>query len=209
MKFLILISLLILCSCNEIKYQADIGFLNSAQANSFEYFVTINGAPCKDMDNKIGLCAKRIESNAPLKFKIDPKPYGYSFNLRCTKELNSDYSINIAKDQAYEFSIAPEKFATVKSFTCIGEIFPEDRPQEISGNFQVRAIVFDSNYIERELVYTKEVKKDTYLVFGKYAKYTFLNGKTYKEQTAIKINKDQKNFGYSESENLRVNSYGI
>lgn len=197
------------CACNPIKYEADLGFLNSAQANSFEYFVRINGTPCKDMDNKIGLCAKRVESNQSLKFEIDSKPYSYTLSVRCTKELNSDFSVNVAKEVPYSFTIKPESFATVKSFTCIGEVFPEDRDQEISANFQVRAIVVDSNYVEREIVTTTKVKKDTYLIFGKHSRYVFLNGKFYNKQPMIKIDPNAVNIGYSESERMRFNYWNF
>lgn len=201
--FTILLSLFA-CSCRSIKYKPDLGFMNSAQANSMEYYVRINDKICKDMDNKVGLCAKRIASNKKLTFSFDVRPYSYTLTLRCTGAIDSDFSIDIAKGSLYSFSIIPEKFSHVKTFTCIGEIFPHDRDQQISATFHVRVVVFDGKYVERELVYTKMKRKSKFIVFGSHAKYVTYNNKHYKNKPSIKT-KSFKQFGYSESERMRFN----
>lgn len=202
----ILLSLTVL-SCQNLKYQSDIGFLNSAQANSAEYLVMINGKHCVDMDRKVGLCAKRIKSDRSLDFSLEPKPYNYRFTLTCSSSIDSNFSIDIIKNQKYSFSIEPDKFSNVRSFTCIGEIFPNDRDQEVSANFQVRVVIVDSEYIEREIIYEKPKKRKNYVILGKHAKYSNVNGKIYKEKTAVKVD-SRRIKAYSESERMRFNYYG-
>lgn len=200
--------LFLLASCNSLKYESDIGFLNSAQANSMEYYTLVNGSPCKDMDGKIGLCAKRVNSNQELKFSMDAKPYSYRFNLTCSSAIDSDFSIDIEKEKPFSFLIKPEKFSSVKSFTCIGEVFPHDRNQEVSANWSVRVIVVDSEYQERELIYKTKEKEKEFLVLGKHALYSNLNGKIYKKKTKLELEKPD-SFAYSESERMRFNYWGF
>lgn len=201
-----LLALFVLTSCQSINYEADFGFLNSAQANSMEYFTLVNGSPCKDMDGKIGLCAKRIKSDQALQFKMDAKEYSYRFNLTCTSSLNADFSIDVEKGKVYEFSIPSDKFSNVRSFTCIGEIFPHDRDQEVSANWSVRVIVVDSEYLERELVYKTTRKGKEFLVFGKHARYVTVNGKRYEKKPMVEYKGGP---GYSESERMRFNYWGL
>lgn len=199
---------LLLLSCSPIKYESDIGFLNSAQANSMEYLVRVNGAACKDMDGGIGLCAKRVASDKPIAFKMDAREYAYRFNLQCTSTINSDFSIDIQKEKPLEFSITPEKFAAVKSFTCIGEVFPQDRDQEVSANWSVRVVVVDSAYLPREIIYSETDGKKSYLVMGKHAKYVSVGGKIAKSSTRVKV-EDINIEAYSESERMRFNYSGV
>jgi len=209
LMFLLLVTtILVSCSCNPIKYKSDLGFMNSAQANSLEYFVRVNGSPCKDMDGKMGLCAKRIESNKALNFSMEAREYGYEFSLSCTKAINSDFTISIEKGKPYSFIIVPEKFLDVRSFTCIGEIVPNDRDQQISAKWYVRVVIFDGKYVEREAIYKTTKRKKDWLIFGKHARYVYINGKRFKKRTGIEIKGEGPFFGYSESERMRFNYYG-
>lgn len=194
--------ILIIISCSSINYKPDTGFLNSAQANSLEYLVRVNGTICKDMDNNIGLCAKKLASDEKLNFSMDARGYAYRFNLRCTRAIDSDFSIDVERDQPLKFSIEPLRFHEVKSFTCIGEIFPHDRDQEISANWSLRVVVYDENYLPREIIY----RRGDHIVFGQHARYVNLNGKRYKKKPVIKF-KEKIYFAYSESERMRLNYY--
>lgn len=208
MKFLPLIVVMIVsaCACKQIKYEPDLGFMNSAQANSMEYLVRINGSACKDMDGQVGLCAKRIPSNAPIEFKMDGREYGYRFTLTCTRTIDSDFSVDVLPEQPLTFSIPPEKFSEVRSFTCIGEVFPHDRDQEISTGWHARFVVYDGKYQPREEIYSTTIKKENHLVLGKHARYVHVNGRMYKKATTVESEKDVQ--AYSESERGRFNYYG-
>lgn len=197
---LILLLTLLLSGCNSLKYESDIGFLNSAQANSMEYYAKINGTPCRDMDGIVGLCTKRLASNQELKIEMDARDYAYRFNLQCTSTLGVDFSQDVLAGKAFSFAISPEKFRDVRSFTCIGEVFPQDRDQEVSANWSVRVVVYDSQYQPREIVYVYE----NHLIFGKHARYITADGKRYSKKTSLK-GADQIRFAYSESERMRFN----
>lgn len=199
--------LLVSCACKDIKYESDLGFMNSAQANSMEYMVKINSKVCKDLDGKVGLCATRVKTNEPLRFEMDAREYGYRFNLTCTSSIDSDFSIDIEKEKPFAFSIHHDKFSSVKSFTCIGEVFPHDRNQEVSANFSVRAIVTDSLYLEREIIYKTKQEEKSFLVLGKHARYVHLNDSFYKKKTKLEL-EDQNSKAYSESERMRFNYWG-
>lgn len=206
MKILFLILCISLTACSCIKYESDIGFLNSAQANSMEYLVKVGDSVCRDVDGLVGLCAKRVKSNRPLKFKHESRPYGYRFHFRCSSSINSDFSVDVDSDQAFNWEIKPNKFEGVKSFTCVGEVFPEDRDQEVSAAWHVRIIVIDGDYLPRESIYESVKSGKKLLILGKHAKYGVINGKSYKKKPTIKIKKPIK-FAYSESERCRFNYY--
>jgi hypothetical protein len=211
MKLLILIPLLILfsCACKKIKYEADIAALNSAQAGSYEYLVNLNGSPCIDMDKQVGLCAKRIPSDKSLVFTQDPRPYEYKINIQCSKAIDADYYLTVPKDTAFKYEIHHDKFIGVKSFTCIGEIVPSDRDQEVSATWMARIVVYDGAYLPRTSIYEITDKKKKYLIFGKHAKYSNFNGKWYKEKTVMRLKGDGKYKAYSESERMRFNYLGF
>lgn len=202
----LLILITITVSCTGMKYQNDIGFLNSAQANSMEYFVRINDKPCVDMDEKVGLCAKRVKTNENLVFKMMAREYGYRFNLKCSSDIDSNLSVDIKKETPYSFQIDAEKFSHTRSFTCIGEVFPHDRKQEISASWHVRVLTVDKDYTEREKVQEIKSKGKTYLVMGKHARYVHHDGKIEKKKPVIEKGSG---FAFSESEMMRFNYYGL
>lgn len=203
-SFLIICSMLITaCACKDIKYKPDIGFIPSAQANSPEFLVKINGSVCKDMDNQVGLCSKRISSDKALSFKMDVRPYAYRLNVECSAVINFSLSRDIPSGQSAEFSIEPSQFSEAKSFTCIGEIFPQDREEEVSAFWHARFLVFDKNYQGREEIYPLGAD----LILGQNAKYTLLNEQKFLTK---KVKTDLKGVqkAYSESESMRFNYYG-
>src|SRR5574343_458180 len=119
-------------SCESIKYKDAVGFLSSAQANSPEQFVLVNGKPCIDMDGIPGLCAKRIASNQTISFKFERQQYAYRVSIKCTAETGVNASWDVRQGEAFEYKITPDKFSPLRLFTCIGDIFPGDRSDPIS-----------------------------------------------------------------------------
>jgi hypothetical protein len=201
--FLLFVTFFTITSCQSMKYASDLGFLNSAQANSPEFLVKINGKFCKDVDGQIGLCAKRVKSNEKISFILDKRPYSYRLNVECSASINFKLNVDVIEDTVYEFSISPESFQEQQSFTCVGEVFPQDRPQEVSAFWHTRFVVFDKNYQARESIYSANGQ----LILGQNAKYSLLNEeKPISKKTAVKAAGIEK--AYSESETMRFNYYG-
>lgn len=196
-----------MAGCPKIKYEDDIGQLNSAQANSMEYPVKINGKVCKDSNNQVGLCAFRTASDKSVVFHFDPRPYSYTLDIKCSSTIDSNYNVPVEKDRAHTYTIAAEKFRGVRSFTCNGEVFPHDRNNNLSASWSARVVVVDDSYQVRERIYWH---KEGYLVLGKYAKYSVVcTGsacKAYSKATVVEAPKHAKAF--SESEVMRFNYYG-
>lgn len=198
----LLIALVTFVSCQHIKYRADIGFLNSAQANSPEYLVLIGSKVCKDMDGIVGLCSKRVRSDRNIEFKMDKRPYGYRLNVTCSSNVNFTMSIDVLPEKSFEFSLPHENFSLVKSFTCLGEVFPMDRDQEVSAFWHARFVVYDGSYQARE----KISQQGDYLVLGQSARHISVDGKMVSKKTAIKASGVKQ--VYTESEQMRINYYG-
>lgn len=191
------------CACKGINYRPDVGFLNSAQANSPEYLVKINGSFCKDMDGSIGLCAKRIKSESDISFKLDPRPYSYRLNVNCTSTVNFHLSVDVEKDLSYSFKIPASAYDGLLSFTCVGEVFPSDREESVSAFWHTRFVVIDKNYQEREQIY----QRDEYLILGQNAKHSLINEEIQvKNKAAFKVKNPVK--AYSESQLMRFNYWG-
>lgn len=197
------ILILLACACESLKYKSDLGFLNSAQANSPEYLVKINGSYCKDMDGHIGLCAKRIKSNEKIIFVLDKRPYSYRLNVNCSSLVDFKLSVDVLENSPFEFEISPDKFPEIKSFTCIGEVFPQDRKEEVSAFWHTRFIVYDKKYQARESIYVQ----DDLVVLGQHAKHSVLNDDKFISKKATYNFKGVKR-AFSESELMRMNYYG-
>lgn len=204
LTFSLFFLLIIIASCQSvIKYKSDLGFMNSAQANSPEYLVKVDGSVCKDMDNQVGLCAKRVKSDHVISFKMDKRPYSYRLNVKCSSQVDFSLSKDIPEEENFEFSIEASQYSEVTSFTCFGEVFPQDRPQTISAFWHVRFVVFDKNYQAREQIYSM----DDRLILGQNAKYSLLNETILvKHKTNTKLAPVKR--AYSESEVMRFNFYG-
>lgn len=196
-----------LVTCSALPYEADIGFLNSAQANSMEWALQVDGAVCRDMDNRVGACTKRIRSNHSPTLRHDPRPYAYAIQVRCTSATGIRFEDHVLADQEWVYRPPVQAFSDLRSFTCQGEIFPNDRENSLSAMWQVRFIVQDADYQARERIY----ERDGHLVVGKYAKYTTVctrdrGCESHKEATVVEH--PGAAFVYSESELMRINYYG-
>jgi len=196
--------------CSSIPYQDDAGFLNSAQANSLEFLVTIDNVTCKDAEGFVGACTKRVRSNHDPILRHEAKPYSYTIDIRCTEGTGIGFSMDVPADTKWEYAIPFEKFADFLSFSCTGEIFPGDRENSVSAKWQIRFIVYDAIYKERELMY---VNDEGFLILGKFSKYARVcqdgKCKDYEEKTCVKVDPKKKIVASSESEVLRYNYYGF
>jgi hypothetical protein len=208
---ILMISMLTSCTSPEIKYEADTGFLNSAQANSMEFPIKIKGKVCLDLEGITGLCSVRINSNEDFIMAVDPLEYGYRYKLTCTKEANADRSEDIIAKQPLKITIAKDNLTGLKSFICIGEIFPSDRDMEISARWEVRVKIQDAAYQKRESVYETVLNGKPLIVVGKNALYTRVcyvdDCKNYTKATMIPKQNKQGLRVYSESERMRYNFY--
>ena len=215
---LFFISILFSFSCQTIKYLDDLGFSVSAMANSPEWPVYINGKFCRDIDGIMGLCSKRVKSNESVSIKFEKQSYDYRVHLQCSKDTGIDFSVDVPKINLlpYEYVIKPEQFSTLRSFTCIGEIFPGDRTEPTSAKFEIRIMVVDASYAVREIMNLYKYKGKDYLLLGQHAKYSIVydhkNGKeirrTYKQETMVQIDDPSNVRALSESFSMRFNSYG-
>jgi len=202
----IVIMAVMLASCATLKYQADIGFLNSAQANSMEAIVHIFGKVCKDMNGEVGVCATRVRSDQAIKFKQPALQYSYKLDMVCSSAIDSNESWSVPMDQTFSWEIRPEKFSAERMFVCIGEIFPADRPNKLSATWKVSVTVLDGKYKKRENIH----HLDGHLILGAHAKYSVVcdpKCKEYKEKTMVKASPNA--IAYSESEVMRYNYYGF
>lgn len=190
-------------SCQQLKYVSDSAFMNSAQANSAEYLARINDSVCKDVDGIIGLCAKRIKSDSPVKFSLDKRPYNYRLNVTCSSDIGFNLSVDVLSEKEFSFLIPAENISRVLSFTCIGEVFPADRSQQASAFWHSRFLVIDKNYRPREQIYTDERGANV----GQHALHITLNDdKSYRKKTVIKSKRIKRI--YSESQQMRFNYAG-
>lgn len=191
--------------CASIKYEDDIGFLNSAQANSMEYMVKVKGLVCRDLEGEIGACTVRVDSDQVIRFEQDPRPYAYRLAVRCTEGTGVDFSVDVEPNKDWSFEIEPKDFAEFRSFSCQGEVFPHDRDNSLSALWQVRLLVVDKDYRPRERIYHRE----GHLVLGKHAKYARIcqenRCKNYSKKPIIEAKKGSS--AWSESELMRINYY--
>lgn len=192
--------------CTSIKYEDDIDFLNSAQANAFEWMVTIDGKVCKDLDGEIGACTKRIKSDHSPVLKHDSRPYAYQVQLKCGAGSGvEDFSQDVEANKSWSYKIESQKI-TATSFTCIGEVFPSDRDNKLSAKWQIRFLVYDVEYERRELLQSDQRG----FLFGRFAKHSKACSKSgcknFYKTTAVRFKNGIK--AYSESEKLRFNYLG-
>jgi hypothetical protein len=190
---LLLLFIFLNFACVKIPYHDDKGFLNSAQANSFEFLVYVNGRVCKDMDGIVGMCSKRLKSTDSIEFKIEPLDYAYRVKVTCSKELGVNFTRDYPANTHVTFTITADDYQEVKTFVCIGELFPTDRPEEISFKWQIRVEVIDAKYLKREEIFVQETEGGRYLVLGQNARLSkvYINGKFYehKEKAIVKLPK--------------------
>jgi len=199
------------CRSGAIKYESDVGFLNSAQANSMEFPIKIKGKVCLDLEGVTGLCSTRMKSDEDFVMVIDPQEYSYRYTLTCSKEANADRTIDVAANIETKVVIPKANLVGMKSFICIGEIFPAERQQEVSAKWEVRVKIQDAQYQARESIYETVSGKNTVIVLGKNALYSRVcygtACKNYTKATTV-VKEDKKNLVvYSESASMRFNFY--
>ena len=201
-------------ACSSIKYKDDLGFLVSAQANSTEYPIHVNGKLCIDLDGQTGLCSKRVKSNEPVTFSVDPQPYSYKFQITCSKGTGIEKeSRDVESNKSFEFKILPAQFDTLLVFSCVGNVYPADRPQPMAAKFRVQINVYDAEYTGREEMYVTKKQGKNVLVLGTHARTSFVNDgagwKRYTEKTYVEVKNPATVVAWSESYNMRYNGYGI
>jgi hypothetical protein len=207
MRFLV--CLLLLLGCYDLKYQPDTYFMGSALANSPEFLVKVNGTVCKDADNQIGACYKRISSSQDLQLDILPLDYAYTFHLTCTDTISSDVKKDVLANQPLSITIPSSKYGTVKVFNCVGRVFPLNRREDISAFFEVRVRLVDSQYTKLEDIYKTKYKDKDVMIFGKYAyKTQTMDNGMWKQLDKVTVGKPHSAV-IVESYNMRYSYYGL
>jgi hypothetical protein len=200
----------LLLACTSLPYQDDTGFLVSAQANSPEMPVYVNGSGCKDVDGLPGLCSKRITSTEDLILTFDPQPFAYSLEVSCSDPITPT-SATVPANQPFSLTIKAAEIATLKYFICVGGVFPQDRPQPISASWEVRVMVTDGNYKAREEILPIDHNGHHYLVLGQYARdsWVFDRGTwtQYSKKTEVEISDPSSAQAYTSSYNMRFNFF--
>ena len=204
MKRLMFIFALIF-GCTKLAYESDSGMLNSAQANSYEYLARINGKVCKDIDNLVGLCAKRIKSDEKLIISYDSRPYDYRLQVTCSSSIGYSETFDVLKEKKFQVEIPHQGKA--RAFSCTSEVFPLDREISVSAKTNVTVRTVDANYQPRESIYLLGHNKRQHLIFGAHAKYVTMDGRHKSRKTTMRV-KDDPSSAYSESEIMRFNYYG-
>ena len=202
MKNLILLLVMVI-GCQDLKYMDDKFSFSSAKAGSYEYPIFLQKKLCLDLYKRPGLCALQHKKNQTFQIEVEPRPYSYTFAIRCSKGiLNKE--VDIAKKKRLSMEIDPGTFQNLTGFSCIGEVFPHDR-ESISARFNFLVRLVKSDYVFREEVY-KYPDGENLLAVGRHSLYTTVDTKTYKKKTIIPFNYDTK--VYTESYSMRFNQYG-
>jgi hypothetical protein len=207
MKYLLIFSLILSGCASGLTYQDDQGFLDSAQANSNEYPIKIGTQACQDLDKKPGLCAKRWPNNQDINLTIDPQSYNYTYHLVCSNSIAVDKSANVLSNNAGNIVIPSLSFGKTLSFTCILQVFPQDRSEAVSAQAEIRIVLYDPKYQAREDIYIENGR----MILGQYARssHICINSKCSisSNTTSIPVDANSKINAYSESYSMRFNHY--
>jgi hypothetical protein len=189
----VLLSALALLACQgtKVTYMDDEAFLSPSAGNSPEESVTVNGRPCLDTDGGPGLYAVRAKSGSDLVVSLSGRPYAYQLDVTCSASVAFQGQYSAPAAQPLSFTIPAAAFSADKSFTCIGELHPQDRPEPVSTKFEFRASVVSSAYVPRESIQVLQRGGRWYAEPGKYSLHTFvLDGGTwryYREVTSVTV----------------------
>lgn len=198
------------CSTSN-NYRDDVGFMVSSQANSPEVDVSINGYLCRDVAGEPGLCAVRVPKGQDLTVALHPREYPYRLHLLCSKEVQFDKSWDVEFQSPFQITIPKDNYSELRSFICIGEIFPKDRADKLSAEFEFRVKLIEGEYVGREAMQILDKKETTYLVLGEYARSSRIwdgeEWKSYTKRTIIEIKDPQEVIAFSESYSMRHNYY--
>lgn len=205
---------LALVACTSLPYKNDNGFLVSAQANSPEFPVYLNGHLCTDMEGFVGLCSKRIKSTEDITFRFDPQTYAYLLTVNCTQGVTPVAAATVPQSQPYSFVLKAADFSQFTAFTCVGEVSPQDRTPPISARFRVSFSVVDAQYSARERIYPTTSDGKNYLVLGEFARsaWVYDQGKWahHDQDTTVEIKGDPSQVkAYSESYAMRFNYFNL
>lgn len=195
-----------------LQYKDDLGFLVSAQANSPEFPVYVNGRLCADTEGKPGACTKRIRSTESITLRLDAQPYDYLMTVNCASQMPPVPPITVPAGHAHTIEIKPQDFSQYKNFTCTGEVSPQDRKPPLSAEWEAHFIVVDVQYVEREQTYVQKQGDKNYLVLGQHARtsWVFDDGEwhQHRKATVVRLKSDPgKVKAYSESYAARFNYY--
>jgi hypothetical protein len=212
MNKLILVAFLLITFSCVLKYTHDEAFMNSAYANSSEFLAYLNGTACKDMDGIVGACFKRVKANHDLVIKLHPQNYAYTYRMNCSEKLNYGFSRNVLKGKSLEHTIEKIKYEGLPSFTCIGHVYPEDRPAPVGIKFTFRVEVINQSYVALPNIHVTLYKGKRHIVLGKHALHSrvYQKGKwkRYKKATSVKVKSDKVK-AVVESYAGRVQTYGF
>ncbi len=214
LSFLFCVVLFLLQSCTGITYESDSAYQLPVLSGSLESLVYIDSSPCKDMDNTVGICSKRLVRDRDLVINIPPRNYAYNVNVTCSKSIGFSNNYDVPKKSEFNIKINAGLYGDEKHFICIGAIAPMDRGV-VSHKFEIRVRLVDTDYIKRNAITIFRENNRTFLILGQYAKYVqvFKNDKWkfYKKKTVLKIKEEEVNTikVISESESGRLNYYNI
>jgi hypothetical protein len=169
--FLVLLLGLVGCqSPNRVDYMSDVAFMGPAAANSPEQPVAVNGRACLDTDGNPGLCSSRIVAGQELVLSLPGRPYPYQLVLACSAALKADAEYSVPAGEPFTVALKTAGLpADLKSFICMGELHPQDRPEEVSARFEVRAKLVEKAYEQAEIPRLRRDGDDWYVDTGKYA----------------------------------------
>ena len=222
MKYLPCLLLLVLlfsaCSCKPIEYVDDLGeaFIPSGIAGTPQYIAKINDKFCLDADGQPGGCYVKYPWDKPTVISIMGQPYAYKLKLTCSEWITINPGVEQPSQMAFDVEANSPQVVIIPvsgynnevAFTCIGRIYPRDRPEPMSAFFEFRARLFDPAFRQREAIYFK----DGVQTFGEHALYTkILNDEAWEDlrPKTTQIRTKQPFMSYSESYSMGVNTYGF
>jgi hypothetical protein len=157
-------------TADRVEYMSDAAFMPPAAAGSPEQPVAVNGRACLDTDGNPGLCSARVRAGTRLELSLPGRPYAYQLVLTCSAALKADAEYSVPAGQPFAVALETSGLpADVKSFICIGEAHPQDRKDEVSSRFEVRAKVVDKAYEGAEVPRLRRDGGDWFVDTGKYA----------------------------------------
>lgn len=155
----------------------DSAFLSPSLANSPEETIVVNGHPCIDLEGLPGICSLRAVEGSTIDLTLPGKPYPLQLSISCSEAAKFDKEISVSEGTPTKVSIPVPLLSVTKSFTCIGEVYPQDRSQQISLKFEVRVKIIDKKYEALETPRIIKAGDTTFVVVGKYALHTFVKDK--------------------------------
>ena len=193
-------------ACNDLEFERDITFINSAMANSPEFYIKLNNVDCKDVEGMIGFCAKRIRSDQDITISALPQQYDYQFMLDCTDYINSDIAFIVPKGTLLIHKLPHIKYEDVNLFNCTVDILPEDRSEPIAAFARFQVVVVDNQYTSLPVV----MRYDDYIILGKYAyKSLVFEGSKLTNLNEVTTYETTSNKAIVESYNMRYTYYGF